>query len=433
MPISVAKGGTSASAAMRLITLPVTGLAGLVLTHEIIARRGSTVYAEVALIWSVALVLQFADLGTGAAVINVISRSEDPQSDAEVVDTLRAALRALVVSAGVLSVAALVVHQTIGWDSLLRVRASPTAVNDGALIVFLLVAVALPLALWPRILLGYGYNPVVIVLSGLGGPIALLIGLVLLSAHARVALLASTIGLANLVVALLAVAFIYRRHLVRIREVTRHLWTRRAGAGVFASAAPMFVILVVQPAALQTDRIVLSWRSTQYAVATYSLAAQLYAPLLSVVTAAGAPLWPHFARMHDRSEITVRRALRAGSGVLGLGLLMVAGLLALGVPISRLVGGHAVSPGWGVFIAFAGLLAVQTITVPFGMLLTDPAGLRFQAAFLAAMMVVNLGLSWMLSPSLGDAGPVLGSVIAVALCQLIPCVVLTARRSGASR
>ena len=72
---TVLKSRTSASAGLRLATLPFTGLATLVFAHQIIVHGGRAEYADVTLIWSLALLVQFADLGTGAAVVNAIAKS----------------------------------------------------------------------------------------------------------------------------------------------------------------------------------------------------------------------------------------------------------------------------------------------------------------------------------------------------------------------
>jgi O-antigen/teichoic acid export membrane protein len=418
---------SSVSAGLRLLTLPITGLSTLFFAHEIIVRRGSTAYAELALVWSIALLIQFADLGTGAAVVNAIAASEDPRNDEAVLDTIRSAVRVLVLSAAVLIVATVGVRQTVGWDVLLRTAASPTSTNNATTLVLLCIAVGLPIASWPRVLLGHGHNPMVVMLTALASPISLALGMCVLLMHGSFALLAAVPAVANIVVGTMAIGWIHRNRLLRLRAAVTGLWTNRVRSGVVTAALPMWIILVVQPAALQSDRIVLSWRSSGSAVATYSLAAQLYMPLLSVVAAAGAPLWPYFAGVRADRTLGVRDVVRVGRVVILTGTVLAILLALVGQPIAHMVGANVVLPGFGVFLAFALLLAVQTATTPFGMLMTDVPGLRFQAGALGAMLVVNLPLSWILAAALGDSGPVIGSTIAVASCQLLPCVVRTTR------
>lgn len=421
---------TSASAGLRLATLPFTGLATLVFAHEIIVRGGRAEYADVTLIWSLALLVQFADLGTGAAIVNAIAKSANPQQDQAVLDVLRAAVRALLISATALVLIAVSIYATVGWNTLLGRHGTAAAMNDSALAVMLVIAIGLPLAPWPRVLLGHGYNHIVVGLLALASPISLVLGTIVLSLHGSIAWLAAVPATSNIVVAVLAVGWISRRRLVAVGDVLHHLFARSTGSGVIAAALPMWVILVVQPAALQSDRIVLAWRSTQSAVATYSLAAQLYMPLLSVVMAAAAPLWPQFAKVREVRSVSVHDVFTASKSVVVAGLVLALLLVVVGLPMSSIVGGSVVEPRLGIFLAFGSLLAVQTITLPFGMLMTDVRGLRFQARVLVVMFVVNVGLSILLAPAFGDAGPVVASAIAVATCQFVPCMRSVRRRAA---
>jgi len=71
----------------------------------------------------------------------------------------------------------------------------------------------------------------------------------------------------------------------------------------------------------------------------------------------------------------------------------------------------------GAFVLFVGLQAAK---YPIGMYMTDKTGLTFQVAPILVMVPLTLGLSWFLIGEIGAAGPVLGSAIAVALCQVVP-------------
>ena len=73
----------------------------------------------------------------------------------------------------------------------------------------------------------------------------------------------------------------------------------------------MFVIAMALPLALQTDRIVLSHRSTLDQVAVYSLVALLYAPFWAVISSMGMSLWPWFAGMRARGARSTTVLLKA--------------------------------------------------------------------------------------------------------------------------
>ena len=76
---------------------------------------------------------------------------------------------------------------------------------------------------------------------------------------------------------------------------------------------------------------------------------------------------------------------------------------------------------------FRSLLAANVVNVvieaakqPLGMYMTDPAGLRFQMLPVLILVPMNLALSWVLIAPLGSAGPIVGSVLSVIVCQVIP-------------
>ena len=52
--------------------------------------------------------------------------------------------------------------------------------------------------------------------------------------------------------------------------------------------------------------------------------------------------------------------------------------------------------------------------------MTDSAGLRFQVPPILILLPINLGLSIALIPQFGAGGPVIGSAVSVALCQVVP-------------
>ncbi|AZS36851.1 hypothetical protein CVS47_01465 [Microbacterium lemovicicum] len=73
-------------------------------------------------------------------------------------------------------------------------------------------------------------------------------------------------------------------------------------------------------------------------------------------------------------------------------------------------------------------VTVQAAKYPFGAFLTDAKGLRFQAYCVLLLLPINLGLTLLLTPLLGAPGPLIGSVIGVVLCQMIPNAIMVRRR-----
>jgi O-antigen/teichoic acid export membrane protein len=188
------------------------------------------------------------------------------------------------------------------------------------------------------------------------------------------------------------------------------------GAPVFGIAWPMLVQLVAVPLAMQSDRLVLSHRTTSSVLAEYNLASQMFTPIWAVVTAGGLTLWPVFARARSRGEgatpFPVAWAFGAGSAAMSLAVGLAAPLLA------EVASGGRIRIGVGTLVAFGALMTLQGLKYPLGMYLTDVRGLRYQAVMIAVMSPVNLGLSWVLAGPLGAAGPVVGSAVGVGLFEV---------------
>jgi O-antigen/teichoic acid export membrane protein len=202
---------------------------------------------------------------------------------------------------------------------------------------------------------------------------------------------------------------------------------RFPGSAISATAAPMFVVMIGLPVALQSDRIVLSHRVDPVSLSDYSYVAQLYTPLWSVISVAGLALWPHFAA--DNLTVgALRKSWLTGLAILGsAGLIAAVGFLLLSPVAVQWMSAGTARPGWSLLMAFAALLVVQSLHLTTGIMLISPGQLRFQAACVLALVVTNLPLSWLLAGALGPAGPVLASAITVAACQLLPGVVVANR------
>jgi len=192
------------------------------------------------------------------------------------------------------------------------------------------------------------------------------------------------------------------------------------GAPVFKVAGPWLVLTVALPIAMQTDRLLLSHLATTTDLAEYSLASSLFSILSQTVSAAGLTLWPLFARARNAAEVVSPFRMAAGFLTGGMVTAIALGLL-LPVVVPLVSGGVIGVDAWLTW-AFVALVTVQATNYPLGMYMTDAAGLRFQIPFVLLLVPLNLGISWWLTLRLGAGGPVIGSAVAVALCQLLPGV-----------
>jgi O-antigen/teichoic acid export membrane protein len=172
------------------------------------------------------------------------------------------------------------------------------------------------------------------------------------------------------------------------------------------------------PITIQTDRLLLSHLTHGEELAQYNLAAQLFGLLLQTIAAAGLAMWPWYAKARSQGRVAspIVPSLWFLSGGVVLGLSMALASPWLEVLVSK---GKIHLDIWLV-AAFVAFVAVEAAKYPLGMYMTDRRGLLFQVAPLLIMVPVNLGLSWSLTGVVGAGGPILGSAVAVLLCQVIP-------------
>ena len=395
----------------------------------VVEAVGAESYGYVALIGTVFLLLPFADLGVGASVVNAFAT----QNRDVAVSVLAACTRVLLLVAVCLTAVGCLLGINDVGIAALGVPDSP----DSRLALILCVAVfafSVPFGLGQRVLLGVGKNAYVVALSGTAplGTLAACWLMIELGVRSIVLGVVFPIGLALSSVITLCVAL--RTTGVPVRMWLRRTFSRRPSGSVFSvseTAIPMFVISVGLPIALQSDRLIIAHQSTSADLAAYSVAAQLYAPLWAIASTTAMPLWPKFARLRSNPDRARRLWRTAQVGFLLLSIVASLGFLVVGPQITDLVGDAEVLAPATLYLAFGLLLVAQATHLPNGMLLTNGAGLSFQAACVIVMVVFNIALSIYLTPWLGAAGPVVASAAAVFLLQSLPAfgrIVLLGRK-----
>ncbi|TFV52999.1 oligosaccharide flippase family protein [Blastococcus sp. TF02A_35] len=408
------------SSGAKLVVLPVSALLGIVLTRVVIESYGEAAFAQYGLLVAIGALLPFADLGMSAAVMNAVAASRDPASDGHVHRVLVTATRALLGSAAVLAAVAVTLWALDLWPVLLGEGLLPQEGPAAATLCLLLIAAAMPVGVGQRILTGLGRNHVSILVLGAQTPVVLaVVGLLVwwdVAAGAGIAVVAYAVTLLlSVVLTLLAAREVHPVLGRAVRDAVRLRTVR--GARVMDVAWPMLVQMLALPLAMQSDRIVLSHRSGTSVLAEYNLAAQMFTPVWAVVSAGGITLWSSFARARARgqavSPMSTALAFAAAAAAMATAVALASPLLA------QLASGGAITLGLPLVLAFVLLMTLQGLKYPLGMAMTDAAGLRFQAAMVVLMLPVNVGLSWWLAGPLGAVGPVLGSVVGVAVFQCL--------------
>jgi O-antigen/teichoic acid export membrane protein len=408
------------SGALRLVLLPVSAAFALATTHLLIERVGVPSFGLVSLITSLSVLLPFADLGVGAAIVNAIATSETPRDDPAIAALLLTSLRVLCGSA--CAIVAVGVGGALAhlWLPLLGVRGAGSGVEWAVAGAISMFGLSLPLGLGQRILLGSGRNTSTVALQSLTPPLTLILVWLLGGHHLQGGFFALCAPASALVVGVIGILLAARHTGIKLWRQGGDLlrFRSRTGSSVRRTAAPMLLITLGIPLALQTDRIILAHRSSLRALAQYAVGMQLYAPLWTVIATAGTALWPVFVRRQALGITSgVREPLRwfVLAGGCGAIVLFVGGPWA-----ARLATGSQLDADRPLFLALGLLLLVQGAQLPVGMSLMAEPGLRFQAACVILMVPVSLVLSWLAAAPWGAKGPVFGSVVAILVCQWLP-------------
>jgi O-antigen/teichoic acid export membrane protein len=403
----------------KMATLPVTSLAILVTWSLVAGNLGAETFAAASLLVTLPLLAPMLDFGLGAAVTTVVATLGVSSETTRV--TWRRVQKILRSVAVLCAGMAVVLGLTGAWGAILGLPYIP-GIDAAATAAVILTAAMLPLNVGYRVLLGMGRQTMVVFLQASAPLLSLVILLVIHRLGFTTLATVVICILAGYVVSAGAAYMVARREVPeQSRSPALDQNRSLATAQLRKMSVPAFAISLCIPVAYQTDRLILAHRSDPLELADYAAASMLYAPLIGVVISAGMALWPVFAGARFRNEdialvrMTVMFSVAGGMCALALGM--------LGPRVAKLVVGTAVDVDAQLFWLFALFLLVQSIHYPSGMVLTDVWGMRFQAVNCLLMTASNIILSYIWSPALGSAGPVLASTVSVSAFIAVPNMV----------
>lgn len=420
------------SAIARLAVMPVSALLGIVITRLILDNYGEATFAQYTLLVGIAAMLPFADLGISAAILSAASAADNPRTDLKLRGVLISCMRLLVCCALVLLAIAIAIYALGYWDVLLGDGLSLDSGALAATLCLAILALNLLVSFSQRILIALGLNTLVVLLGALQTPIVLLVLWLTISAGAGGGYIAVASYAGTLLMSVIAFIIAVRRISPTIGVALRQsLDPHVRGERVFNVAWPLLVQMIALPLAMSSDRLILSHLGSLDDLTEYSLTMQMFGPALGVLTTAGMSLWPVFARARAAGTATPFSPHAMAVMFGGLAVLGGAVIFALSGWLADLASGGRIELGWPILVAAAVFITVQAVKQPYGMALTDARGLAFQAVCAVVLLPVNLGLTVALTPVLGAPGPLVGSIVAVVLCQLVPNVLLVRHRSRA--
>ncbi|MCZ4068379.1 hypothetical protein O1W71_11930 [Microbacterium sp. H37-C3] len=417
----------------RLVTMVTSFGSGVVISRLVIGEAGVDSFALYSLVAALPALVPFADMGTGAVLVNSLARESDPVENRTVRAELRTVLRIMTIFAGGLMLLNLILLVTGGW----RVVLGAAHVDGADVAVFACIsifALSIPLGIWSRLLLGMRRNHIVILIQGAQPVIALLIiwcicrvenqnNSLLLIVAPYVALTA--VALIGSLVADRSVSGLLRGAALEVAHPVSH-----PGVRVMNVGWPMLVQALTPPITTQLGRFILAQTTTAYALAQYGLLNQVVTPLIGLVSAAGMTLWPYYSRARERGHRSLNPLILVG--VFGFASTIAVGVwLLVADPMFAIMSDEKIRVPASLIACFGAQVLVQALVYPLGMSIMSPAGIRFQllpAVLVAVSTVIGIVL---LAPTWGIVAAPLVSAAAVLAFQVLPFSVYVARERRA--
>lgn len=407
---------------VRAVTTATSALFGILTARMILGTAGVEYFALYALITTLPSLIQFQDLGSGAALVHVIAVSDDPASDEQVSITMTSVGRILMIFATVVMAVNVVLFVSGGWGLLLGDLAGVPNAQLAAFSCLSLYAIGIPVALWARILLGLHKNHVAIAILGLMAPINFaFVWLILQLGHDAGVYLSLASYLGSFSVSMIGILAAARQLPGVVPAALRRVpFPRRyPGTPVMDIGWPMLAQMLSAPLAVATQRYVLAQSATAAQLAEYAAVGQVFFSLIGVISATGVTLWPTFARKRAAGELN--------SGPMLLSVLFALGCLAVSAlvwvvqgPLFSFTTSGTVDVQGATIAAFSLMLILQGALYPLGMFIMDKPGLRFQVIPALLMAVGSLVLAMIVTPALGVIGPVLSNAVCVFVFQIVP-------------
>lgn len=403
----------------------------LVTVPLVLTELGDVRFGALVLVTQLATLLVFSDLGLGNGLVTALARAlaEGDQTRARslVSSTWFLLVGVMLLAGAVFAVTSLLVD----WARVLGVEGVGARDVTASVVVFaVLFLIGLPASISQKIHLAHqeGWQANAWQTFGALLTIGATVACVVTSADLPWFVAAAVGG--AVVSALLNSAWLFlTRPELRPRRRDVHVEVVHF---IFGSGVLFLVLGVAGSVAYQTDALVISHLLGPEEVTTYNLALRLFLVPGLVVSFLVAPLWPAFSDAFAREDTawamqTLRRAVIWGAWVTVPGAIL---LVLFGQSLMDLwVGEGQVTIPMLLLVSMGLWTALNAVIGPIAMFFNGAHIVTFQVVCAVAMAVSNIALSITLTPWLGVAGPVLGTVVAQTVCITIPSLIYLSRWS----
>lgn len=408
-----------------------SGLAGIVakgvgaglsflLLPVLVRSLGRDTYGAYAAATTVAMFLNWSDLGVGLALVSRLAKASS-ESDADAARLLVANTWSIMwVLAVILVPLGAVSSWIVPWPSLINAHIPAHEIQLALDLYLATTFLGVPAGIGLRIMQahqqGVGANLWVLCSTSAGAVVPVLLAV----SHVPFWAVLASSNVAMLMVNGTQTAAVFRRN--------RHLLPK-AGDLAFTTArrtlgsGTLFLTLnLVVAFAYQADTLVISSVLGARYAAVFATSAKPFALLFDLAAIYNLQLWPAIAEANARGDTAwVQDALWKSTrrmGMIALPILLI--VVVAWRPLVGILFGQGFTPPWSLVIALGVWTFQQIVGNPVAMVLNGLSIVGFQVVASVIMGAANLGLSIVLAHQIGVSGPVWASVVTHAALLLIP-------------
>lgn len=379
---------------------------------------------------SVAVLLNFADLGISNGLVNMLVSADVENDHRQAAEHVTSALALLTGIAALLAMLFAAVYGAVDWTAVYNtgssvdanVAARATAVFAGCFLALL------PLGLFQRVHLGYQEGLLAYGWTAAGSIFGLFGVLAAGLAHASLPWFVAATSGGPVISALLNGVVLLGRSRPWLRPRLSRV-TKRSLRTLASTGGTFFLIQSSSAIAYYSGPIVVAQIEGAAAVKDFAVPMRVFAFLPVLFSIAMTAAWPSLRSAVLKGDIGwVRRALKR---VTWLGLCLMApptlGLVIFGDAALRLWTGDKVGAPTLVLVSFGAWAVLSAMIWPLWTILVATNSLRAQAAMSVLMAVATVVLSVELTQGIGVAGVVIGMTLAQAVFFVLPATIYVAK------
>jgi O-antigen/teichoic acid export membrane protein len=415
-----AVGARAVAVVVNLVSVPLA-----------LATLGPERYGAWVALSSFVLMLSFADLGMGSALLNLVSETDGHDDHSTALHYISSAQVVMALVAASLVVLFALVYPLVDWASMLRVTSASAAseVGPALAVAFVLFALGIPLGIAQRAQLAYQEGFAVSFWQAFGS-VAGLIGLVVA--------IRSSAGLTGVALALAGgvtagslanyVAFFGRRPWLRPRL---RAFSGRAARLILRRGTLFFALQLATALAFVSDGLIADVVLGPAAATRYSVAQRLYFVVPILITLAVTPLWPAYSEALARGDRRWVQNMfkRSVAGSMLAAALAGTALTILRAPIFSLWVGPELVPSLSLSLALIVWSVLYSWGAAVAVLLNAANVIAFQVVMSLTMGVASVVLKVFFAQHLGIEGIAWAMILAYGGLTFVPYSFYFARRS----